>query len=238
MLVEVCVQNVEAALLASKAGADRLELCENLAAGGVSPSEALVHEVQNLIDIPIHVLVRPRDGGFLYNASEYETILQEIQAYKKLGVAGIVIGVLKEDQTIDLDRIREIRRLTEDLHLTFHRAFDLVPDPIQAIKDLEKIEVNTLLTSGQKDAAIEGLAFLQELKTLTANLTIMPGAGINPENIKVFKDAGFDAVHFSGTRKLGISPGIPGSDFGDQRSDKVELVFEPNWVRTMINCVK
>jgi len=104
MLVEVCVQNLEAAVIAAEAGADRLELCENLAVGGLSPSEALVKEVQNSIDIPIHVLVRPRDGGFVYSESEYDTILREIRAYKKLDVAGIVIGILREEQTIDINR--------------------------------------------------------------------------------------------------------------------------------------
>ena len=201
MLVEVCVQNLEAAEIASEAGADRLELCENLAVGGVSPPEALVREIQNLIDMPIHVLVRPRDGGFVYSAHEYATILQEIRGYKKLGVVGIVVGILREDQTIDLDRINEIRGLTIDLHLTFHRAFDQVADPVQALKDLESIGVNTILTSGQRNTALEGLDLLHELKEMAGDMTIMPGAGINPDNIHVFEDAGFKAIHFSGTRK-------------------------------------
>ena len=238
MLVEVCVQDLEAAVIAAEAGADRLELCENLVVGGVSPTEALLQEIQNSIDIPIHVLVRPRDGDFVYTASEYETILQEIHRYKKMGVAGIVIGILKEDQTIDIDRIKEIRSLTKDLHLTFHRAFDHVPNPVQAIKDLESIGVNTLLTSGQKNTAIEGLDNLLELKELAGGLTIMPGAGINPVNINTFKDVGFSAIHFSGTRKEGREPGIPGKGNELPKVKEIELIFEPDWVSSMIKCVK
>ncbi|MBT8236367.1 MAG: copper homeostasis protein CutC [Bacteroidia bacterium] len=238
MLVEVCVQDLEAAVFAVKAGADRLELCENLVVGGLSPSEALVRNIQNSTDIPVHVLVRPRDGGFVYTAFEYETILQEIHLYKRLGVAGIVIGILKEDQTIDLDRIREIRSLTKDLHLTFHRAFDQVPDPMHAIKVLEDIGVNTILTSGQQPTALEGLDLLQDLKELAGDLIIMPGAGINPENINTFKVAGFSAIHFSGTRKVGHALDIPGTGHEHLKVKETKLVFEPDWVRLMINCVK
>jgi len=238
MLVEVCVQNLEAAVIAAEAGADRLELCENLAVGGLSPSEALVKEVQNSIDIPIHVLVRPRDGGFVYSESEYDTILREIRAYKKLDVAGIVIGILREDQTIDINRLKEIRSLTKELHLTFHRAFDQISNPVQAIKDLESIGVNTTLTSGQRNTALEGLDLLQELKEMANGLTIMPGAGINPNNIGVFKDAGFRAIHFSGTRKKGVAPGIPGSRLENNNRKEIKLEIVPDWVRTMIKCVK
>lgn len=238
MLVEVCVQNLEAAVIAAEAGADRLELCENLAVGGVSPSEGLLLEIQSLIDIPIHVLVRPREGGFIYSVSEYESILQEIHGYKELGVAGIVVGILKEDQTIDLIRINEIRSLTKNMHLTFHRAFDQVSNPVQAIKDLESIGVNTILTSGQRNTAFEGLDLLQELKEMAGNMTIMPGAGINPDNIGVFKDAGFKAIHFSGTRKKGVAPGIPGSRLDNDNLREIKLELEPDWVRSMIKCVK
>ncbi|MDH3697713.1 MAG: copper homeostasis protein CutC [Flavobacteriaceae bacterium] len=238
MLVEVCVQSVEAAVIAAEAGADRLELCEKLVIGGISPSEALVREIQASSDIPLQILIRPDDGGFVYSNSEYEKILEAIHKFMELGVSGIVVGVLKKNHTIDLNRMIEIRSLTKDLHLTFHRAFDQVPNPRQAIKDLENIGVNTVLTSGQRNTALEGLDLLRDLKQLVSQLTIMPGAGINPENIKTFKEAGFKAVHFSGTRKLGKAPGIPGSQLKDEYLNTPKLIFEPDWVRSMIHCVK
>ncbi|NND16767.1 MAG: copper homeostasis protein CutC [Eudoraea sp.] len=238
MLVEVCVQSVEAAIIAAEAGADRLELCEDLVSGGVTPSEELVRQIQRSCDIPLHILIRPGAGGFAYTNAEYEKILQEINRFKQIGVTGIVIGILKEDRTINLDRIKEIRNLTNGIHLTFHRAFDQVPDPIQASKNLEEIGVDTLLTSGQRNTAMEGLDLLKELKEMVTQMIIMPGAGINPDNIKSFKDAGFEAVHFSGTRKVGSTPGIPGVVNGNEKSDDTTLVFEPDWIHSMIKCVK
>lgn len=238
MLVEVCVQSVEAAVIAAEAGADRLELCEQLAIGGITPSEALVREIKTLCDIPLQILIRPGDGGFVFSDAEYKKILLEIRRFMDLGVSGIVFGILKEDHSIDLNRMSEIRMITKDLHLTFHRAFDLVPNPHQAIIDLEKIGVDTVLTSGQRNTALDGLDLLKDLKQLVSQLTIMPGAGINPNNIKAFKEAGFNAVHFSGTRKVGNAPGIPGSQLKNKSLVIPELVFEPDWVRYMIQCVK
>lgn len=238
MLVEVCVQSVEAAVIAAEAGADRLELCEKLAIGGITPSEALVREIQRNCDIPLHILIRPGDGGFVYSEPEYEKILEEIHTFVDIGVSGIVIGILKEDHSLDLNRMKEIRSLTKDLHLTFHRAFDQIPDPQQAIEDLEKISVNTVLTSGQRDTALEGLDLLKVLNKMVSHLTIMPGAGINPSNILAFKEAGFSAVHFSGTRKVGHAPGIPGIQLEDEKLNTTKLVFQPDWVHSMIQCVK
>jgi len=238
MLVEVCVQSVEAAVIAAEAGADRLELCEQLAIGGITPSDAQVREIKASCDIPLQILIRPREGGFVYSDADYKKILLEIQRFMDLGVSGIVIGILKEDHSIDLNKMMEIRSLTKDLHLTFHRAFDLVPNPHQAIIDLEKIGVDTVLTSGQRNTALDGIALLKDLKQLVSQLTIMPGAGINPENIKTFKEAGFKAVHFSGTRKVGKAPDIPGSQLKVEYLNIPKLIFEPDWVRYMIQCVK
>ena len=137
------------------------------------------------INIGLHVLIRPHRGDFLYSDLEFEIMKHDIEVAKKLGADGVVIGILKADGTIDIDRTRQLMELARPLSVTFHRAFDLTPDPHQALDDLLQLGVPRLLTSGQQASAFEGAPLIRELvKQAGEKLIVMPGAGINEQNIK------------------------------------------------------
>lgn len=240
MLVEVCVQNLEDALLAERAGADRIELCTSLETGGITPSAGLIENTVRHLRIPVHVLVRPRVGDFCYTPSEMEILLEDIRIASELGAKGIVSGVLNKEATIDRSHMERIRRATHGLHLTFHRAFDLVPDPLQAIDQLEALGIDTILTSGQRKRALEALEVLLRLQDHTKQMTIMPGGGIRTDNIHQFKNFGFRAIHFSGTRSEPIgevevsNDQFSVSDLGNSS----RLIMQADAVREMIRSVK
>lgn len=200
MILEICANSYESAMNASIAGAHRIELCSELAVGGITPSYGVLKKVMNEVSIPVHVLIRPRSGDFTYSKVEFEIMKQDIELCKELGCAGIVSGVLKQDQTIDAERTKELIELAKPLSFTFHRAFDWVPNPKETILELAILGVNRVLTSGQAKSAEKGILLLQELKDLVENeLIIMPGGGINPSNVYLFKESDFTEIHASAT---------------------------------------
>jgi copper homeostasis protein len=183
--LEICIDSAHAAIAAEKGGAQRVELCDNLAEGGTTPSAGMIALTRQHISIGLHVLIRPRRGDFLYSDLEFEIMKHDIEVAKKLGADGVVIGILKADGTIDIDRTHELIALAQPLSVTFHRAFDLTPDPYQALNDLLQLGVQRLLTSGQKATAYEGAQLIRELvKQAGEQFIVMPGAGINEQNIK------------------------------------------------------
>ena len=196
MVVEICANSFRSAQNAEMAGADRIELCTELATGGLTPSYGLLKQVVSKLSIPVHVLIRPRGGDFNYSNEDFEIMKQDISLCQKLPCQGIVSGVLHADMTIDLERTKELVELTRPLSFTFHRAFDSVPNPLKALTELEKIGVERLLTSGQQSTAVEGLPLLQELQENFSG-NIIPAAGINTKNISRFKTSIFKEIHFS-----------------------------------------
>ncbi len=200
MIVEVCANSIESAINAEKAGADRIELCSELAVGGVTPSFGLIKHVLREISLPVHVLIRPRSGDFTYSDREFAIMKEDIRICMELGVSGIVSGVLTNAFSIDEERTNELVRETKPQHFTFHRAFDWVKEPKMALMALENMGVNTILTSGQKSSAIEGLPQLQLWDESMEKCSIMPGGGINPKNVEKFVSANFQAIHLSGTK--------------------------------------
>lgn len=212
MLVEVCCNSLQSALNAQEAGADRIELCAELGVGGVTPSFGLLQLVRERLNIPVHVLVRPRSAHFTYTKAEFEVLLRDIEVCKKLGVDGIVSGVLHVDAAIDLKRTKQMVALAGPLHFTFHRAFDWVADQKTALHQLADIGVNTVLTSGRCETAEKGMEQLKVLNAMNTEITIMPGAGINAANAGQFKAMGFEALHLSGTsfgNEVAIDQKIP-----------------------------
>lgn len=201
MIIEICANSYQSAVNAEKAGAHRIELCSELALGGITPSYGLLKKVLQEISIPVHVLIRPRSGDFTYSDAEFEIMKENIQFCKELGCAGIVSGVLNTDQTLDAERTQELVELSNPLNFTFHRAFDWIPNPKEALKQLEQIGVNKILTSGQELTAEHGLPLLKELKDFTKT-TILPGGAINEDNIHLFVEAGFSEVHLSATKRV------------------------------------
>jgi copper homeostasis protein len=184
LLLEISVESVEAAAAAERGGADRIELCSDLSVGGLSPDVALLHAVQQQIQIPIFVMIRPRPGDFHYPLAEFAQMKKSIAAAKGAGASGLVLGILKRSRTVDIDRTRELVELAQPLPVTFHRAFDACPDLSQALEDVVRLGASRILTSGGAVSAVEGAANIAMLvATSAARLTIIPGAGIHAGNI-------------------------------------------------------
>ncbi|MBQ4913975.1 copper homeostasis protein CutC [Maribacter sp. MMG018] len=200
MLVEVCANSLESALNAQKAGADRIELCSELAVGGITPSYGLLKLIREQISIPVHVLIRPRSGDFTYSDLEFEIMMRDISLCVEMGFDGVVSGVLHKDYSLDGKRTEDLVRASANLNFTFHRAFDWVRQPLHTLRSLEDMGVSYVLTSGQKKSALAGIELLQELNGRASNIVVMPGSGINDNNAAVFKEKGFKAVHLSGTK--------------------------------------
>ena len=199
MLVEVCANSLESALNAEKAGAHRVELCSELGVGGITPSYGLIQLVRDKLSIPVHVLIRPRSAHFTYSDLEFEVMLKDIEFCVDIGVDGIVSGVLHTDATVDLIRTKKLIEKSRPLHFTFHRAFDWIEDQERALEGLKGIEVDTVLTSGKQVTVEKGMEPLKKLNDISENIVVMPGGGVNANNAEKFKEAGFKALHLSGT---------------------------------------
>lgn len=196
MIIEVCAESYEYALKAEKAGANRIELCKDLHLDGLTPDYETAKRTIDSLNIPVFILIRPRAGDFVYSNEEFELMKQDIVKFKEMGCKGIVSGVLNEDNSIDIKRTKELVELSRPLEFTFHRAFDVVSDPLEEIENLIRLGVDRILTSGQKDKAIEGLDLLLELKRISNNgILIMPGSGISNMNFKKFNS--FNEIHGS-----------------------------------------
>lgn len=201
MLLEICASSYQSAVNAEKAGAARIELCTALEVGGLTPSYGLIKKVTEKLTIPVFVLIRPRSGHFCYTADELELMLENIKMCEEMGCAGIVSGVLNRDLTIDQPQTRRLIEAAGSLPFTFHRAFDWVPEPYEALETLIEMGVRRILTSGQANAALSGMEVLKNLKTKASNrLLILPGGGINADNALQFRSAGFTEIHASATR--------------------------------------
>ena len=218
ILLEICTDSADAALAAETAGADRIELCCAIEAGGLTPSYGCIKRCLELLKIPIHVLIRPRGGNFCYSENEFLQMLNDIEIVKAFGAQGIVSGVLNRYGNIDKRRTDLLVKLAEPLSFTFHRAFDLANNPFQALKDVIECGANRLLSSGQEVSAGEGAELLCELAALADNqIIIMPGAGINAQSIgkllvpNLFTEFHMTARMFSHTDTK-IQTGLSGRD--------------------------
>ena len=201
MIIEVCAESYEYAVKAEKTGADRIELCKDLQLDGLTPDYESAKRTIDTLEIPVFILIRPREGDFIYSHEEFELMKRDILRFRKMGCKGIVSGVLNSDNSIDIQRTKELVELSKPIEFTFHRAFDMVISPLKEIENLIEIGVDRVLTSGQKNKAIEGLALLAQLNSISKNrIKIMPGGGINKSNIENFIN--FEEIH--GTFKNGF----------------------------------
>ena len=202
MKVEICTSNFESARIAQECGADRIELCTDLGVGGLTPSYDLIQNVISELAIPVHVLVRPRKGDFVYSDSEFEDMLSTIEFCRELGCSGVVSGILTTEYEIDSKRTEKLMKASKNMEFTFHRAFDSVRDPISTLSTLITLGVNRLLSSGQEFKALDGIPLLKQLLEYSeGRIEIMPGAGIDDSNAAHFKMAGFQSIHLSAIKK-------------------------------------
>ena len=183
--LEICCFTAESAIKAAQSGAHRIELCDNIAEGGTTPSYATISWVLKNLQIPVNVIVRPRGGDFLYSDTEYQLIKEDVSQIKKLGANGIVIGFLTPEGNIDINRTAEIKKLAEPMEITFHRAFDMCANHLVAMDQLKELKINRILTSGGYPDAEKGAHILAQLvQKANGEISIMPGSGINENNLK------------------------------------------------------
>ena len=203
MFIEICTDSLDSAWKAEQAGAGRIELCCHLPAGGLTPSFGMLQKCREIIHIPVHVLVRPRAGDFLYSDPELEVMKADIGMAKKLGFEGIVFGILTNQGFPDIQRIKEMVSLARPMKITFHRAFDCCADPHQALEELISCQIDYILTSGQKNEALEGAELIGTLVKQAGNrITIMAGSGINDQNIeKIRSITGVKEFHLSAKKE-------------------------------------
>ena len=188
-IIEIATSDFLTTRSAVKGGADRIELCANLAEGGTTPSYAHIKKCREAFDIALFPIIRPRGGDFLYTKDEFEIMKNDIKLCNEIGCDGIVIGLLNMDGTIDMTRTSELIELAYPLDVTFHRAFDRCKDPFMALEELIEIGCQRILTSGQKPTVSEGVDLIAELnKKADDRIVIMPGSGVRKENIKMLAE--------------------------------------------------
>ena len=204
ILVEACVDAIDAALEAERGGAARIELCGELLQGGVTPSAGLIAAVWDRIDIPLFVLVRPRAGDFLYTDDELDVMRRDIEQMKMLAVDGIALGVLTADGDVDVDHMRSLIELARPMAVTFHRAFDFARDQDTALEALLELGVDRVLTSGGAPTAMEGASRIAELvRRVGDRMVIMAGGSITPLNVgEVVATSGVREVHVRGAEPV------------------------------------
>lgn len=240
MIVEVCANSLESALVAERAGADRIELCSELAVGGLTPSYGLLKAVKEQVSIPVHVLIRPRSGDFTYSANELNMMMTDIELCVELGFDGIVTGVLLNDFSLDVAQTQKLKSAAGNLKFTFHRAFDWVKNPLEALEQLDAMQMDYILSSGQQKSAPLGIDLLSELKKKSKTVQIMPGSGVNAGNIDVFKNNGFNAVHLSGTAMIQTLAQEPAITMNSERflSDNYIAITQLENIKAVVNKVK
>ncbi|MDY5969457.1 MAG: copper homeostasis protein CutC [Bacteroidales bacterium] len=219
MKIEICANSVTSALRAKEGGASRIELCQNLNEGGTTPSGATVEYCVHQLKLNTYVLVRPRPGNFVYSEVEMDVVLRDIELCHLMGAQAIVVGFLTENGDVDVDKTRQAVQAAGNMEVTFHRAFDQCRDWRQGLEDVITSGCTRLLSSGQRDTAMEGSATLRQMVEQAAGrITIMAGSGVKPENARALVDAtGVTEVHASCKQHInGIS---------ETSSDQVRLLI-------------
>ncbi|MBS1667740.1 MAG: copper homeostasis protein CutC [Bacteroidetes bacterium] len=187
--LEICSFNIQSALIAQEAGAQRVELCADPEGGGTTPSYGLIKRARELLHIQLYPIIRPRAGDFLFNDEEFEIMQTDVANCKNLGCDGVVIGMLQSDGCIDKKRCAQLVQLAYPLGVTFHRAFDHAAHSFEALEDIISIGCERILSSGQKPTAIEGADLLNELiRQAEDRIVIMPGSGVRANNVVELKE--------------------------------------------------
>ena len=200
--IELCAASIEAIEIAKKLNIDRIELCQDLEQGGLTPSAGMIQYAISK-EIETHVLIRPRAGGFNYSDLELEVILNDIQIAKQLGAKGIVVGVLQDNFELDILKLQRIKAVSGELELTFHRAYDESIDWRKSMDALIELGFNRILTSGFASNVEIGMDILKQMTAYAKDrIEIMPGGGVSAANVNKLISYTLPAgIHFSGTTK-------------------------------------
>jgi copper homeostasis protein len=199
--MEVCIDRISSAKAAVAGGADRIEICGALGADGVTPSYALVEQCLELPAVARMAMIRPHEGGFRYSDDDLDTMQRDLIHFRNLGVEGVVFGVLNADHSVDCHACRRLIDAAGPMAITFHRAFDLTPDPLRALDDLIDLGCHRVLTSGHAPTAIEGTEELRRLvEHANGQIKILAGSGIHGANVtELIRQTKVDEVHISGS---------------------------------------
>ena len=200
-MFEVVVYNIESAFKAQLGGADRIELCDNPADGGTTPSLGTVEVVRQNVTLDVYVMLRPRGGDFCYSSYEFHAMKRDLLQFQKLSVDGFVFGILNPDGTIDKKRCKELIDKARPLKATCHRAFDMTLDPFQAMEDCIEVGFSRILTSGQQPKASEGVDLIRQLVEKAGDrISIMAGSGVNEQTVQnIVSITKVKEIHFSAT---------------------------------------
>ncbi len=184
-VIEVCVESFEEAIRAVKAGATRIELCDNLAFGGTTPSYGTIKKCTERLSVPIMVMIRPRSGNFIYSQDELAIMQDDIIICKELGVAGVVFGILDENGNINQEQTLKLVQLSKPLEITFHKAIDQAVNILDGVAFLKKIGVDRILSSGGKDKALEGQkTLIQMIEIASPQLSVIVAGKVTYENLE------------------------------------------------------
>lgn len=227
-ILEVAANSVASALAAEAGGAARVELCSALELGGLTPSHAAIAVAVERLHIPVHVLIRPRAGDFVFDDTECEVMRRDIEVCKSLGCAGVVIGVLTAEGDVDAARCRGLTNAAHGMSVTFHRAFDFAREPERALEAIVSLGCDRLLTSGQAADALIGAPLIRALiEQARGRITVMPGGGIDARNIAAIAQA-TSAREFHASAKVRVADrmrhaGLGGMGGGDWQTDANEV---------------
>ncbi len=233
-ILEVCAGDIDSVVAAKLGGADRVELCSALACGGITPSIGLIRAAKAVDGIGVNVLIRPREGDFVYTPREADIILADIEAARNAGADGVVIGALTPDGDVDMPLTRRMIEAAGDMSITFHRAFDLCRNPLEALEAIAELGCHRLLTSGQAQTAVEGENLLRSLVAMRSGVIIMAGGGVNPDNAAdLVRNTGVSEIHASARasfpsamqwRREGVSMGAKDVDEYSRLSTSADIV--------------
>ncbi len=194
--LEICVDSLGLALAAEQGGADRIELCGPLHGGGITPSAGLAAAARAKINVPLAMLVRVRTGAFTVSAAEFEVMRRDVLYARELGMDVVVLGILRDDQTVDVERTGALVELSRPMQVTFHRAFDVAVDREQALADVIATGATRILTSGASASALLGAAAVAHLRERAATrITMLLCGGVGVTNVK-------QAMAISGTSEV------------------------------------
>ena len=236
IIFELCAETIDACLAAKEGGAHRVELCSGLSEGGLTPSHGLVQAAIERSGLPVHVLLRPRGGGFQYTEPEISVMREDIHHVKQLGAVGVVLGLLRADGSVDVETVRDLVQLARPMKVTFHRAFDVTPSLPQALEDAIAAGCDRILTSGGHSDVVEGTPCLSQL-IVQANhrIVVAVGGGLR------LKDAASlarltGAAHFHGSLRRRLTTGRPSNEaVHESRSFGERYVVDPNDIRSIIH---
>lgn len=240
--IEICAFSFESCLAAENSGANRIELCGSMYEGGTTPSAGLIQLVKQRINIEIHAMIRPRGGDFCYSEDEISVMQADILMAKELGCEGIVLGILQPNGQVNIAETKALVDLAKPMQVTFHRAIDMTSDYLKALEDIIETGCDRILTSGQKNTAIEGIKAIENLvKQAGGRIQIMAGSGVNANNAQMIIYAGVNALHLTGQsirdsemvyRKEGITMG------GLPRVQEYKIIYSDfKKIRAVVECL-